>query len=74
MKWLKKWLKSAAVGGSGHLSSPTHLLHLGATGECVAVTFGLHLLYGLIIGGLPPAWTCEARSQKSERRPEESFS
>ena len=74
------WLKSAAVGGSGHSLSSNHPLHLGAAGGYIAVTFGLHLLYGLIIaydliiGSLNLAWLCEAHSQKSERRPEESFS
>ncbi len=69
-----KWLKSAAVGGSGHSPSPNHPLHLGVAGEYITVTFGLHFLHGRVVGGLNLAWICEAHGQKSERRPEESFS
>jgi len=44
------------VGGHGHALAPTDPLYLGSPVKYIGATFMLHALYGLIIGGLIPAW------------------
>lgn len=61
-------------GGTGHELAPTNPLYLGSPVKYVGATLVLHLIYGIIIGGLNSAWIPSGASEQTAARPESNES